>query len=397
MPRRRFLQATGLSLALPALESLGAAKDLEGADRPRRLLLMTDGYGFYTPNFYPATTGKAYPLNDVIRPLEPLRQDTTLLGGLTHLNGHAAQRWVAAGSPKGPGFGDSLDQAAARQLSRQVPLQSLLLSTRAQATGGSYRNKVPVAMLYDPEEIFDRLFTKGDLPACTRALARQRSVLDLCRAEVRALSRSVTAADRERLEDYLNSIRETEQLIEKERRFLAAPAVDPGQPRDSFYRFNEDRAGGENYFRYLRSHLRFIELAFKHDLTRVAYLWEHGRMHGATHHGNRASSVKALTEYATHTVAAVADLLTRLRNTPQAGGGNLLDDTVCLWTAALGSAASHKGWNVPALLAGGGFSGHGQYRQLEQGEKLTSLYLAVLQQLGVKTDRFNDSARPLEV
>ena len=57
MPRRRFLQAAGLSLALPALESLGAAKDLEGADRPRRLLLMTDGYGFYTPNFYPAATG----------------------------------------------------------------------------------------------------------------------------------------------------------------------------------------------------------------------------------------------------------------------------------------------------------------------------------------------------
>ena len=73
MKRRDFLQAAGLTLALPALESLGGAANLETASVAKRLLLMTDGYGFYTPTFYPKSTGSEWESNEVTKSLEPLR------------------------------------------------------------------------------------------------------------------------------------------------------------------------------------------------------------------------------------------------------------------------------------------------------------------------------------
>ena len=103
---------------------------------------MTDGYGFYTPNFYPASSGLEYESNDVIAPLDSLRDQVSILGNLTHLNGHGSMKLVAAGPSSSVGFGDSLDQAAARQLSVRTPIESLMLTTRPQATGGSYRNRL---------------------------------------------------------------------------------------------------------------------------------------------------------------------------------------------------------------------------------------------------------------
>lgn len=396
MKRRHFLQAAGLTLTLPALESLGGAADLEAASGAKRLLLMTDGYGFYTPHFYPKSTGTDWESNEVTKSLEPLRSQVSILGNLKHLNGHAAQKFVAAGSPKSAGFQDSVDQFAARHLSQQTPIDSLLLSTRTQATGGSFRNRIPVAMMYDPEEIFDSLFTKGDVKSRSRKLARRQSMLDLCLAEAKALSKSVSVSDQKRLDEYFNSIRETEKLVRKDQRFLNEPAIDPVHDRADFTTPPADGTGGEEYFRYLRSQLRFIELAFKFDLTRVAYLWEHGRMHGATHHGNRPGPIKSLTTYATSTVENIADLLTSLSETKMPGGNSLLDETLFVWTAALGSAAAHKGVNIPAILAGGGLD-HGQYTHFDQEQKLTSLHLTVLQKLGIEAGRFCDSEKTLNI
>ena len=96
---------------------------------------MTDGYGFHTPFFYPSATGADFPSNDVIEPLDPLREHVSILGGLQHMNGHASQKWVAAGAPRSPNFGDSIDQFVAKHVSHAVPIDSLLLSTGIGAAG----------------------------------------------------------------------------------------------------------------------------------------------------------------------------------------------------------------------------------------------------------------------
>ena len=97
MRRRHFLKAAaGLSLTLPALESLGGEEDLSNAaGKIKRLFLMTDGYGFHTPRFYPTKTGKDYPSNEVIQAFEPLRSDITLLSNLKHLSGHGNMKHIA--------------------------------------------------------------------------------------------------------------------------------------------------------------------------------------------------------------------------------------------------------------------------------------------------------------
>ena len=399
MRRRQFLKtAAGLSLTLPALETLGGEADLAHSGKIKRLFLMTDGYGFHTPRFYPAKTGKDYPTNEVIQAFDPLRSDMTLLSNLKHLSGHGNMKHVAAGSPQSAHHGDSVDQVAARHLSQRVPIESLLLSTRTTgATGGSFRNKIPVAMMSDVEEVFDFLFVKGDVQARDRKLSHQKSVLDLCLGEAKALSRQVSASDQRRLDEYFNSIRETEQLVKKERDFLHAPDIDPGMAKDEFVMASSDYGDGEDYFAYLRSQMKFVELAFKFDLTRVAYLWEHGRNHGATHHGNRESSINTLARYAQSTCESIAQVLTNFKQTEMPAGNSLLDETLFVWTAALGSAAKHTGVDAPAILAGGNLPHHGQYKRFDNLEPTPKLHYTVLQYLGLPVDRFEEETSTLNI
>ena len=395
--RRHFLRASGFSLVLPALESFGGSKDLEDSAHIKRLFLMTDGYGFYTPHFYPNATGADYPTNDVIGPLDPLREQVSILGGLKHMNGHGSQKFVATGSSGSPNFGDSIDQQVARHVSDSVPLDSLLLATRPQPTGGSFRNKIPVSMMYDSEEIFDYLFTKGDVDSRAKQLRQRQSMLDLCLGEAKALAKEVSRSDRQRLDEYFNSIRETEKLVKKDTQFLHQPTIDPGISKDDLAAMPQNSGTDDAYFAYIRSHMRFVRLAFQFDLTRVAYLWEHGRNHGMTHHGNRQGPIAGLTKYATQTCETIADMLCDLRDTKMPGGGNLLDETLFVWAAALGSAASHKGANCPAILAGGKLEHHGRYTHFDEEQKLTKLYLTVLQKMGIEADHFNDGSQTLNI
>lgn len=395
--RRHFLRASTFSLVLPALESLGGAKDLEDSAHIKRLFLMTDGYGFYTPNFYPSATGANFPSNDVIKSLDPLREHVSILGGLSHLNGHGSMKLVASGTASSPNFGDSLDQSVARRVSDGVPLDSLLMATRPQPTGGSYRNKIPVSMMYDSEEIFDYLFTKGDIDARGKQLREKQSMLDLCLDEARALSKKVSASDKQRLDEYFNSIRETEKIVKKNVRFLNQPQIDPGITKGDIVAMPTNSGTKDDYFAYIRSHMRFVRLAFKFDLTRVAYLWEHGRNHGMTHHGRRPGPIAGLTQYARQTVETIAEMLTEFRDTKMPAGGSLLDETLFVWTAALGSAAAHKGVNCPAIIAGGKLGHHGRYTHYQEEQKLTRLYLSVMQKMGIEADHFNDGNQALNL
>lgn len=394
MRRRKFLKAAGLTLTLPALESLGGAVDLADAPNIKRLFLMTDGYGFHTPFFYPTATGLNYPTNDVIKSLEPLRKHVSILGNLQHMSGHSSQKFVATGTPASPHFGDSIDQYVARHVSHRVPIDSLLMSMRTTAAGGAYRNKVPVAMFSDPEDTFNFLFTKGNVKERSKDLRRQQSVLDLSLEQANALSRQVSTSDKRRLDEYFNSIRETEKIVKKDTKFLHEPNIDPGITKEDLAKFH-DGGAGEPYFAFLRTQMRFVELAFKFDLTRVAYLWEHGQNHGATHHGGRAKPGGTLWKHAKGTIEAIATTLTNFKNTKMAGGNTLLDETLFVWTAALGNAAGHTGNNAPAILAGGGLQHHGRYTHYKELEKNTKLYLAIIQKMGIETDNFNNSQHTL--
>jgi len=301
---------------------------------------------------------------------------------------------VAAGPPSLPTFGDSIDQRVAKQFAGHTPLGSLRLTTRMQATGISFRDGVPVSMYSKPSDIFDLLFVKGDVQARDLALKQKQSILDLCRDESKSLQGRVSVADQQRLEDYFHSIRETELAVKREMHFLHEPAAKPGVNPKDFSKMAVAFDNDDDYFPYLRGLLKFVELAFNFDLTRVACLYEPGRHHGTTHQGSSAAHRK-LTEVNIRTVDAIASMLTEMKSTRMPSGGTLLDETLFIWTASLGSADSHRGDNVPAILAGGRHKHHGRYTHFAEQQSLSKLYLNVLDHLGVEAHSFGDANRTL--
>jgi hypothetical protein len=402
MQRRNFLKAAGCTLALPALESLGADKIFAAGTKPKRLFILTSGYGFHLPHFYPETTGADYELQEVAQSLEPLRNDLTIFGNLTHLpglHGHKNQTSILTGSRQAPTFGDSLDQFAAKHLSKQTPFDCLTMKADYRpGNSTSVRDRVPVEQLSNPEDIFNQFFGKKDAAKQTAAINRDKSVLDLCRAQAKDLQRSVSSGDRAKLDEYFNSIRETEQFLQRNADWITKPAPETGYSKEDFQHEYQSGMFPRDYDAYYESLLTCVELVFKYDLTRVAHLSLHyvgPSHHGATHHGNRESSINSLKKFDARLINGFAGLLTKFKNTKMPEGGTLMDQTVSLYAAGLGSAAKHRGSDLPAMVAGGGFQ-HGAHIRYEQPQDISDLYLTLLHQLSVETDSFITGSRTLE-
>ncbi|MCA9270829.1 MAG: DUF1552 domain-containing protein, partial [Planctomycetales bacterium] len=403
MKRRTLLKAAGCTLALPPLESLGADKDFAAGSQPKRLFILTSGYGVYLPHFYPAKTGRDFEFQECAKDLEPLREHLTLLGNLAHtpvLNGHHNQDSILTGSRQAATFGDSLDQFAAKHLGEEVPFDCLTMRADYRPGGGtSVRNRVPVAQLYNPEEIFNQFFGKKDVDQRLAAINRDKSVLDLCRDQARALAKNVSAGDRKRLEEYFNSIRETEKFLNKNAQWISQPAPDTGYAKEDFQHPYQSGMFPPDYAAYYDSLLTCVELAFRFDLTRVAHLSLHyvgPSHHGATHHGNREASIAALKRHDTLLFSKFAGRLTKFKNTQMPEGGTLMDQTVSLYTAGLGDAAAHSGRNLPAVLAGGKFQ-HGSFIRFAQPQDISDLFLTVLQHVGVETGSFITGSHTLDI
>lgn len=228
-----------------------------------------------------------------------------------------------------------------------------------------------------PEDIFNEFFGKKDADKRTAELARQQSVLDLCREQAKALSRQVSAADRTRLDEYFNTLRETETFLERNRDFISKPAPDTGYVKEDFQHEYLSGMFPLDYAAYYESLLRCALLAFKFDLTRVAHLSLHyvgPGHHGATHHGGREKSVSSLHRHDSLMFDKFAGLLTEFKNTQMPEGGTLMDQTISLYAGALGSAAAHSGKDLPAIVAGGKFR-HGSFIRYEQPQDISNLYL----------------------
>jgi hypothetical protein len=402
MKRRSFLKAAGCTLALPALESLGAEPIFANGARPKRLFILTSAYGVYLPNFYPDKTGRDFEFKECAQDLEPLRDDLTVFGNLTHMpaqHGHMNQDKILCGSHKLPTFGDSLDQFAAKHMSSQVPFDCLTMKADyTPGAGTSVRNGVPVAQFYNPEEIFNEFFGKKDVAQRTAAINRDRSALDLCREEAADLQKHVSAGDHARLEEYFNSIRETEKFLKKNADWISKPAPDTGYSKEDFQHEYKGGMFPRDFETYYESLMRCVHLVFKYDLTRVAHLrlvYVGPSHHGATHHSGREKPIASLKKYDTNLFSKFAGLLSAFKETKMPEGGTLMDQTVSLYTAALGNASSHRGSDLPAIVAGGSFQ-HGSHIRYDKPQDISELYLTALRHVGVEADSFISGSHTLE-
>lgn len=456
--RRRFLRGSGVALAVPAFGSFAGslARGQEVEAIPKRLgcFYFPDGVPMPLPEdpayqewaWFPHGNGREFEFTRCMQPLEPLKNDLTVLSGFSHprsrnVHGHNnADQFLTAAATGG---GDteyqntiSLDQVYAKHVGIQTRIASLVMSTdggagtaRGAHTISFDRNGRPIPAEHRPKQIFDMLFVKRDGDSARR-LALSRSALDDMLADARDLRRSLSSDDRKRLDEYLDSVRQAEVKVEKAKRWLNTPL-----PKIDGDHLNLELSTDEPR-EYLRTMFELIYLAFKTDSTRVA-TYQIGRENGVGRSDHLARAVgfnlahqlshetknpdgwKNFGIYCQFLNEEFGRFVGNLKETPEpAGAGSMLDNTLLLFGSA--SSAFHLSRNYPLILAGGKRMGfrHGQYinhagtdfqggpwlgkrepwqdRAKGEDQPLSNLYVTMLQRLGVTTDGFADSTGMVE-
>ncbi len=415
MPRRRFLRAGGVSIALPLLESLAprAARAAAGGEGkpPMRLLLAGRFLGTNADYFFPRATGLQYEAPRYLRLLESHRGRFTVFSGMSHLgypNAHPTEAGLFTGAPPERIFGAStvsntvsLDQLVAERIAGQTRHASLAMGAVSYVPVSWDSQGVPVPLEERPEEVFKRLFIDGppgEMAREARRLQEGRSILDGVRDQLRRLTRQVGAGDREQLEIMAGSIRQAEQDLARSQAWAGRPKPRVAQGIGEFQ--NAGWASGQR----MRHDLAF--LAFQGDLTRVCLSSEGvgnpgdapGTVlghHEASHHSRDPKRIEQLALFEEEETRQLARLLDKLAAARE-GDSTLLDRTIVIWASNLGNPSAHASDNLPILVAGGGFrhQGHVAFNR-ERNKPLSNLYLRVLHQLGIDVPRFGMSTEIL--
>ena len=408
--RRRFLQGLGVAVTLPILEAT-SPRIAFGAEpaAPCRLVAICTSLGLHSPAFFPTEAGKKYAATDYLKTIDKFRNDYTVFSGLSHpdqsgANGHSSETtWLT--SARNPGLGGfrntiSVDQVIAEKIGFQTRFPSLALGT-AGASQSYTRSGVMIPAESSPSRLFAKLFLNGspkEIAEQMRNVRDGRSILDTVSAEAKRLGRRSSAGDREKLGEYFQSVRETEQrlVLAEEWAKQPKPTVDADQPEDNR---NESDLIGRT-----RLMMGMIPLALQTDSTRAITLLIQGRNdvppvpgvsidhHNLSHHGKDEEKIAQLRRIETAQMLAFAELLAAMKSKKE-GGASLLDSTMTVFGSNLGNANSHDTRNLPILLAGGKFR-HGQHvrRNAEDNTPLSNLFVTLLQHVGVETDSFGTSS-----
>jgi hypothetical protein len=456
LDRRRFLLGSGVALALPWFESFYRfARAAEQPARRKRLASVYITHRVPMPlaedpahqdwSWFPHGSGKKFTFTKCLEPLEPLRNDATVLSGLSHpsarsIHGHSNADQFLTGAPTGPS-GEyrnsiSIDQEFAAHVGDRTRFSSLVLSTdggtgtpRGTHTASFNRSGRAIPAEHRPKRIFDMLFVKSDNDAARR-LAISQSALDDLLTDASSLRKALSTRDQESLDEYLQSVRDTEIKVEKAKRWMNIPL-----PKVDVDHLKLDITP-EDPRVYLQTMFELIYLAFKTDSTRVA-TYQIGRENGVgisdylaravgfnlthqlSHNTKEPGGWKNFGTYCRFLSEELGSFASKLKATPEPGeDGNMLDNTLLLFGSA--SSAFHLSRNYPLILTGGknmGFK-HGQYlnyagdnpaggpwsggREPWQKEvthediPLSNLFVTMLQRLGVRTEKFADSTGTLD-
>jgi hypothetical protein len=441
LSRRRLLQAAGVGLGLPWFESLAnratAAEATGPAAPPTRLAILYVPNGVNVREWTSSGSGTDYQLSPTLAPLEPLKNEFTVITGLNHENAtpgpdgggdHARSTavYLTGVRPKKTGGSDihngvSIDQVIARQVGRFTRLPSLELSTDGSRTTGrcdsgyscAYQFNLswasptkPVPAEQNPRAVFERLFGPGDAAgddtsagnAAARRQLRQ-SVLDFVLDDARSLDRNLSGADRRKLDEYLTAVRDVERKIERAEQ---APDAPPGTHPPSGI--------PDSYEKHVGAMFDLMALAFQTDAVRVATftLANDGSNrafpeigvpeahHQLSHHRGNPATLEKIARIDRFYVEQFAGFLNRLKSVRE-GERTLLDRSMVLYGSCLSEGNKHWHNNLPIVLAGrgGGTLTPGKLLSASDPTPMCDLHLALARRMGLKLDRFGDGTTPL--
>lgn len=440
--RRTLLRGLGLSLALPAFDSLMPRLALGATSMapapgaaPRRMACIFVPNGVHVPDWIPSSTGFGYQLPYILEPLAGVRDDMLVLSGLTHDRGRAngdgpgdharsASVFLTGAQPRktdGSNIrsGISVDQYAAQKIGGATRLPSLELGCEAGRGAGNcdsgyscaYSSNIswasestPVGKEVNPRLVFERLFASSESGEARRSrqerIALRKSILDYVADDAQRLQKQLGRNDQRKLDEYLSGVRQVERQIEHSEQESKQAAVEmelpPGIPQE--------------YADHLRLMLDMMVLAFQTDSTRVATMMfanagsnRNYRQigipdghHDLSHHAGDPVKHAKIREINRFHVTQLAYFLQRLKAIPE-GEGTLLDNCMVLYGSGLSDGNRHNHENLPILLAGrgGGTIDTGRHIAYPTETPLCNLFLAMLDRMGAPAPYIGDSTGEL--
>src|SRR6187401_2574162 len=438
LSRRTFLRGTGVTLALPLLESMvpAATALAQSAATPKtRMGCIYIPHGATMDKWTPVGEGRAFAFSEILQPLEPVRDRLVVVSDLAHApvapatgedtggaenHVRAAAVFLSGAHPVKKNeahVGATIDQIAAKYVGQDTPLPSIELAMEPlNLTCGdagftcAYRNTLawksetlPLPMENNPQLVFERLFGDGSTDAQRQERRNQaRSLLDSLRDQIPSLEKDLPAGDRRRLREYLDEVREIERRVKQFDATLSKSVDLPDAPTGIPAEFE--------------SHLKLMfdlqVLAYKTQITRISTLMlarENSNavysatgvrdgFHNASHHSNERKNMEQFAVINRYHVKMLGYFLERLQSTPD-GDGTLLDHSLILYGSSLSDGNEHNFDPLPVLLAGGA-SGQlqgGRHLRYPAHTPMSNLLLAMLHKLGAPVESIGDSTEPLAI
>ena len=432
--RRTFLRGMGATVALPFLDAMvpagrRASSVAAELDRTRFVAVeMVHGaagsneWGATQNLWAPAAVGRDFDLTpSSLLPLDPWREHLTIISntdvrmaeafepheiGGDHFRSSAV--FLTQSHPKQTQgsdlfVGTSLDQIHARRFGQDTPLPSMqfTIPNIDQAGGCTYNYSCaytdsiswaspsePLPMIRDPRVAFDMLFGAGGTPAerASRRKARA-SILDWITGEVATIRSELGSEDRQRMEQYLDNVREIE------RRIQAAE-----QQAQSSLEIPESPAGvPHSYEEHVGLMFDLMALAYQTDVTRVITFMMARELsfrsypqvdvpdphHSISHHQNDAGKMERHARINTYHVTLFSRFLEKLRNIPD-GDGSLLDHSMIVYGSGMANGNQHTHNPLPTVVVGGANGRHKGNRHLlpERNTPMGNFLLSVLDRAG---------------
>lgn len=410
LSRRHFLRGTGGAvLGLPFLEAMSPAFSRAATvSSPPRFVAMCATLGFHGPHLFPTKEGLDYDPTPYLSKLKDHRSDFTVFSGLSHPeqqgnNGHASEMtWLTSARRPGlAGFKNSisLDQKIAAHLGSATRFPYLALSTSGRSMSWS-ANGVELPAVTSPSQLFASLFVQGSPQEVEKEMQnfrRGRSILDTVLDEAKDLEKSLGDRDREKLDEYLASVRELEIRLEESGEWVQKPKPQVAVPAPKDVTDKNDAIAKQRLMNDM------VVLALQTDSTRVVTVQLSGMnavptipgvktdWHNLSHHGKDPAKIDELKIIEEAEFAVFSEFLGKLKGISE-NGKNLLDRTSVLFGSNLGNASSHDWRNLPVIVAGGGYKHQGYVaHDPANNTPFANLFVSLAQRMGVPLDTFGSS------
>lgn len=430
--RRHALRGIGAALTLPLLDAMmprlqAAPSTFEAwkkspAGHPRSIFCYVPN-GVNIIEWVPKESGEKYTLSPTLTAMKDVRDDFTVLSGMGHPHsqgGHSgADTWLTGADLKSKPGSDysnsvSADQIMAGVHGKHTRFASLQLSDNSGTGGAGHshtlsfdRNGTPLPAENSPRRLFERLFvpdSAGDRAATIKRYVERRSILDDVAEEAKLFDKKLGVADRKKMDEYFQSVRETEKSVERMQSWVDVPKP---KVEDKGLQLGSLPGNGHDRPMWLDVMLELAYLAFLTDATRViAFEWsrEAGgyggggeNHHELSHHNGDPGNLGKLAAIDRFHLSRLARFMTLLKSTEEADA-KMLDSTMILFGSGMNSGSNtgdHSPKNLPLLVAGGKKLGlkHGQHlaHNPDKHPPLANVLLTMIQKMGVEEAKFSDA------